>query len=88
MSGQPNSEGISSLKFHLEKLSEANYGIEVAKEAVVTANDQLEKYKRQQRESLEEIERLMQSMDVASPGNSGYQDRLLRLLVGLTENKR
>jgi hypothetical protein len=86
MSGHPNPEQVRELKEALREVASA-------RESIAQLNGEIEK-KTQLREewadslnrSKDKIHDLMQQMDVASPGNHGWEARNFEMLLMLSED--
>ena len=87
MSGRPYPEGVAKLKKELQALQQTCDYKEAARLDIDIAKGRLESLKDQESAILERITKLMDEMDVRSPGNSGYQGRMFALLCHLATTK-
>lgn len=85
MSGHPNSQDIVELRACLLALKVED--AEVVKATTDKSNAEKRLTDAQERglRYLERIDKLMEKMDVAGPGNTGYKNRLYTLLTALAE---
>ncbi len=84
MSGKPNMEGVKQLRqafddFASERRTISELEVQMARRAV-----DLSSHRDALRQNLEKIKSLMAEMDVASPGNAGWEGRHFELLLMLS----
>lgn len=84
MSGKPNTEGIKELKREFLHLKAVQDDLCEANKQLKDAHDRVEHFRFAESETTCRIEKLLQQMDVNSPGNAGYEGRMFSLLAGLS----
>lgn len=83
MSGKPNREGVEQLSACFRQLSDAQDEIKRIESIISTKQTELDENKEKANTARKSIQQLMQEMDVAAPGNFGYEGRLMWLLQAL-----
>ena len=83
MSGKPNTEGVKTLRQHLLDFYWTRGRIAELKKSISEQQESLKLREAELRVSLAAIEGKLAEMDVASPGNFGWEERHLELLLML-----
>lgn len=85
MSGYPNPQDIVELRACLLALQTEKAAVTKAAGDRFTAEKRLSEATERVNSYNKKVDDLLESMDVASPDNDGYKNRLLTLLTGLSE---
>lgn len=85
MSGRPNTEDIAELHAALSSVKKEGEIIQRSNEEMAQAEQRRSDAEERQVASLRKVDELMARMDVSSPGNAGYKNRLFSLLGGLID---
>lgn len=80
MSGQPYPNGAAALSAEFRALNEARQKIARLQGVIETQKQAIVEERVKENAASENIKRLMADMDVSSPGNFGYEGRLMWLL--------
>lgn len=86
MSGSPNMQDIALLRNALEVINRERETIERAQKQKETEELRIDQAQQRLRKSAEEVKCLMEAMDCASPGNFGYENRMMALLTGMAKH--
>jgi hypothetical protein len=88
MSGKPSTGGAKHLRALLRENGEITQSIEILRSEITERKKSLETLLEKERKTREEAVKLMDNMDVSSPGNFGHESRIFWLLreISLTED--
>ena len=86
MSGYPSMDRIKVLRNTFREWRELDEGQRVLRDKIIEEKAQLQKLVERKAEAERRVKKLMDEMDVSSPGNYGYENRLFSLLLGLSED--
>lgn len=84
MSGTPNMQDIALLHAALAEVDAERAKIGQAENQKQHYQLCIDEAEQRLRKHQTEVKRLMEAMDCASPGNHGYENRLMALLTGLS----
>lgn len=85
MSGFPNLPDIELLRAALATINKERAAIDRAREQAQHYHDCIEAARNRLHMAEKEMKRLMAAMDCEQTGNTGYENRLMALLTGLSE---
>jgi hypothetical protein len=85
MSGRPNKPDIKELHFAMKEVLKADEIVARSTTEAYAADKRRIEAEMVRDAHLKKIDELMARMDISSPGNSGYKNRLLSFLGGLIE---
>lgn len=83
MSGCPNIPDIKLLCDALAEINKERAAIESARAQKQHYEFCIDQAQQRLRKQEAEVKRLMEAMDCASPGNFGYENRMMALLTGI-----
>lgn len=81
MSGRPNPHAVGDLRRAFRDVESARRSIAELNQKAKEVAQSLESNQEWQRNSEQEIKRLLTEMDVSSPGNAGWEGRYFELLL-------
>lgn len=87
MSGYPSMDRIKALRNTFREWRELEEEQRELAERIVEEKSQLQKLTERRIAAERNIKKLMDEMDVSSPGNFGYEKRIFSLLLGLSEGE-
>lgn len=83
MSGRPSKDGVTQAVMLINKLEDACVQINRLEASILTQSNELTVLRSTAQQAEKELNELMKSMDVASPGNWGHENRRNWFLVEL-----